>query len=266
MWGFDHVYRVLTAPNGHEFTICQVIMSTKCSFDFITPLFIGVDVTPEGEVIVICSLDMKVEAESLLSHFGLYTAYIFGSVVWEAFTVEYKFKMDYYQYCPIKCCAIEIDNSSIDSDDSVDREFARCGFTTDVLVLPDEVQLDLPHQFTLHLSPNINDILGDENGDSATFKSNLSAATLATSKTAPSDPIQYLVPCPKPPPILPSSVETEIQTVIMSDPADETVQADEADASMTSPLTPATSHVDPPAPTPPKGDASSNRSKETSDD
>lgn len=109
-------------------------MSTKCSFDFITPLFIGVDVTPEGEVVVICSLDMKVEAESLLSHFGLYAAYIFGSVLWEAFTVEYKFKMDYYQYCPIKCCAVEIDNSSIDSDKSVDREFARRGFTNDVLV------------------------------------------------------------------------------------------------------------------------------------
>ena len=48
MWGFNDVYRVLTAPNGHEFTICQVIMSTKCSFDFITPLFLGVDVSPEG--------------------------------------------------------------------------------------------------------------------------------------------------------------------------------------------------------------------------
>ena len=112
MWGFNNIYRVLTAPNGHQFTICQVIMSTKCSFDYITPLFTGVDIIPEGEVIVICSMDMKAEAESLLAHFGLYTAYIFGSVVWEAFTVKYKFKMDQYQYCPIKCCAVEIDNSS----------------------------------------------------------------------------------------------------------------------------------------------------------
>ena len=95
MLGFNDVYRVLTAPNGHESTICQVIMSTKCSFDFITPLFLGVDVSPEGEVVVICSLGMKVEAELLLSHFGLYVAHIFGSVVWEAFTMEYKLKM----YC-----------------------------------------------------------------------------------------------------------------------------------------------------------------------
>ena len=87
---------VLTAPNGHQFTICQVIMSTKCSFDYITPLFIGVDVTPEGEVIVICSNKMKTEAESLLAHFCLYLAHIFGNVVWEAFSVKYKFKMDQY--------------------------------------------------------------------------------------------------------------------------------------------------------------------------
>ena len=180
MWGFTDIYRVLTAPNGHEFSICQVIMTTKCSFDYITPLFAGVDVTPEGEVIVICSIDMKTEAESLLAHFGLYVAHIFGSVVWEAFSVEYKFKMDQYQYCPLKCCGVEIDNSSIESNDSVDKEFARCGFTDNVLAISDEVHLDLQHQFTLHLCPDINGIFGDEKGDSATFKSNVSAATIAT--------------------------------------------------------------------------------------
>ena len=40
MWGLKDVYKVLTAPNGHKFTICQVIMSTKCSYDYITPLFL----------------------------------------------------------------------------------------------------------------------------------------------------------------------------------------------------------------------------------
>ena len=39
MWGFKDVYKILTAPNGHEFTICQVIMSIKYSYDYITPLF-----------------------------------------------------------------------------------------------------------------------------------------------------------------------------------------------------------------------------------
>ena len=148
MGGFNNVYRVLAAPNGHEFTICQVIMSTKCSYDLITPLFLGVDVSSEGDVVIICSIDLKIEAESLLSHFGLYVAVIFGSVVWEAFTMEYKLKMDCYQYCPRKNCAVEIDNSTIDSDESVDREFAKCGFTDDVLVIPVEVEFDLPHQFT----------------------------------------------------------------------------------------------------------------------
>ena len=266
MWGFNDIYRVLTAPNGHQFTICQVIMSTKCSFDYITLLFIGVDVTPEGEVIVICSLDMKTEAESLLAHFGLYVDHIFGSVVWEAFSVKYKFKMDQYQYFPLRCRAVEIDNSSIESNDSVDKKFARRGFTDNVITIPDKVHLDLQHQFTFHLCPDINGILGDENGDSAIFKSNVSAATIATSKTAPSNPIQYLVPCLKSSPILPSLVETKTPTIVIIDLNKETEQAVEAEASMIFPLKAATSQVDSPATTPPNGDVSSDRSKEPCDD
>ena len=111
----------------------------------------------------------------------------------------YKVKMNGYQYCPRKNCAIEIDNSTIDSDESVDREFAKCGFTEDVLVIPPEVDFDLRHQITLHLCLDINGLLGDENGDSGTIRSNCSEATLATFKTAPSDPIDYLIPPPSDP-------------------------------------------------------------------
>ena len=86
-----------------------------------------------------------------------------------------------------------------------------------MLVLPVEVELDLPQQFTLHLCPDINGILGDENGDSATFNSNVSDATLATSKTAPCTPINYLLPIsttPIPPPVL---SEDETPTFVMDD-------------------------------------------------
>ena len=145
MWGLKEVYKVLTAPNSHEFTICQVIMSTKCSYGYITPLFFGVDVTPEGDVIVICSLAMKIEAESLLAYLGLYLAKSFGSVVWEAFTFEYKLLMDCYQYCPIKNCAVEIDNSSLELDASLTGEFFKANFMDDMLVRPDKVGFDLPH-------------------------------------------------------------------------------------------------------------------------
>ena len=86
-WGFHNIYKVLTAPNGAEFTICQVIMSTKCSNDLITPLFVGVDVSLEGDVVIICNIDLRIKAEALLSHIGIYLAFIFGNVVWEAFTV-----------------------------------------------------------------------------------------------------------------------------------------------------------------------------------
>ena len=88
---------------------------------------------------------MKVEAELLLAYFGLYLAEIFGSVVWEAFTFEYKLCMDCYQYCPIKNCAVKIDNSSLESDASITREFFKAGFTDDMLVRPDEVEFDLSH-------------------------------------------------------------------------------------------------------------------------
>ena len=52
-------------------------MSTKCSKDLIIPLFVGVDVSPEGDVVIICDIDMKVEAAAMLSHFGIYVAFIF---------------------------------------------------------------------------------------------------------------------------------------------------------------------------------------------
>ena len=100
--GFSNIYQVLTAPNGAQFTLCQVIMSIKCRDDFITPMFVAVDVSTTGDVVIICDIGMKSEAEALLLHFGIYLAYIFGSVVWEAFTVGYKMKMDGFQFCPVK--------------------------------------------------------------------------------------------------------------------------------------------------------------------
>ena len=80
-WGLDNIYKILTAPNGVEFTICQVVMLTKCSHDLATPLFVGTNVSPEGDVVIICDIGMKGEAEAMLSHFGIYLAVIFGSIV-----------------------------------------------------------------------------------------------------------------------------------------------------------------------------------------
>ena len=137
---------------------------------------------------------MRSEAEALLSHFGIYLALIFGSVVWEAFTVGYKLKMDAFQFCPLKQCAVEIDNSTIDSTESTDLDFARCGFTEDLLILPKEISLDPKNQFTVHVCLDVNGLLGDKNGDSGTIRSDCSDATLGTFKTAPSEPINYLIP------------------------------------------------------------------------
>ena len=57
-------------------------MSIKLGVDYITPLFVAIDVSPEGKVVIICDISMKAEAEGILSHLGIYVALVLGSVVW----------------------------------------------------------------------------------------------------------------------------------------------------------------------------------------
>ena len=95
-WGLDNIYKILTAPNGFEFTLCQVVMSIKSGVDYITPLCVAIDVSIEGEVVIICDISMKAEADRTLSHLGVYVALGFGSVAWRAFTVSYKVIVEPY--------------------------------------------------------------------------------------------------------------------------------------------------------------------------
>ena len=60
--------------------------------------------------------------------------------------------------------------------------------------MPESISFDPKNQITLHLAPDTNGLLGDENGDSGTIRTNCSDATLGTFKTALSAPIDYLVP------------------------------------------------------------------------
>ena len=122
--GLHNIYKILTTPNGTKFTICQVIMSIKLVEDLITLLFVKVIVSPKIDVVVICDISMKEKAEGLFSHFGIYAAVIFCSIVWEAFTVSYKTSMKPFQYYPVLCCAIERDISTIVSNDSFNCEFS----------------------------------------------------------------------------------------------------------------------------------------------
>ena len=114
--------------------------------------------------------------------------------------------MDEFQYCPDKKRVVEIDTSTIDSTKTTDLDSRRMGFTVDVLKIPDDILIDPRHQITLHVCPDVNGLLGDENGDSGTITSHFSDATLGTFRTAPSEPINYLIPrsistpCPPPPP------------------------------------------------------------------
>ena len=169
------------------------------SFILLLQLPCGIDVSPEGEVVIICDISMKAETEGLLSHFGIYVALILGSVVWEAFTVSSKASMEPYQYCPVCCCVIERDTSTIASDDSFDYEFAKCGLSDDMINIPNVIEFDPIQHITLHICPAIIGLLGDENGDSGTIRLDCSDATMVTSKTAPFAIINYLEPPSTPP-------------------------------------------------------------------
>ena len=72
---------------------------------------------------------------------------------------------------------------------------------------------------TLHLCPDIVGIFGEEDGNSGIIRSNILDASIATSKTAPLAPIDYLIPQPKPTTLQQSSVENETNpTVTLKDP------------------------------------------------
>ena len=103
--------------------------------------------------------------------------------------MSYKTSMEAFQYYPVKNCAIERHTSAIASDKSFDWKYAKYGFTDDLIEIRSEIEFDLRYQMTLHLCPDIVGLLGDENGDSCTIRSNCTDATIATSKTAPSTPI-----------------------------------------------------------------------------
>ena len=161
----------------------------------------------------------------------------------------------------MKNCVIERDNSTLASDEiSFDREYAKCGFSEDVIEIPEEIEFDLRHQMTLHICPDIFGLLGDKNGNSGTIRSNCTDATIATSKTAPSTPINYFVPRPKPPILQPSTVKKKTPTVTMPDPPDT------EDSPTTSPIPATTTPEEDAATTPSLEEASSNRSREPCDD
>ena len=108
--------------------------------------------------------------------------------------MAYRTSMEAFQYCPVKYCAVEIDASTIASDDSFDYDFAKCGFTDDQIEIFHKIEFDLSNQFSLNVCADICGILSDVNSDSGTIRSNISAATLATFQSALPKTINYLTP------------------------------------------------------------------------
>ena len=51
-------------------------MLIKSGVDYFTPLFVAIDVSTEGEVVIICDVSMKAEAEGIFSHLGIYVVLV----------------------------------------------------------------------------------------------------------------------------------------------------------------------------------------------
>ena len=199
VWGTVNIYQVLVSPNGFLFTICQVFTSIRSIQNLISPLFFGVDQSPEGEVVVTCNQSMKEEAKTLLCHFGIYLKVRFESIVWEDFLDPYRTSMKAFQYCPLRKCVVErtaaTDASMIVTDDfgnSFDCDFSNLGLTEDLWEVPHKIKFDMTYQVSLLVGTIICGILGNINGDSGTIRSNLSAAALVTFKSVLPTPINYL--------------------------------------------------------------------------
>ena len=117
--------QIITVPNGTSITLNQAIMAVNTQQDLRSPLFLDANTQLDGSVIVTCDKSVKEEAEAFLSHLAIYLEQIFGVVIWEAFTHDYKESMSSFVYCNTKQCAVEITadksnstGSSIASDDS----------------------------------------------------------------------------------------------------------------------------------------------------
>ena len=181
-------------------------MAVKTHQDLRSPLFLGVDTQLDGSVIVTCDKSLKDEAEAFLSHLAIYLEQIFGVVIWEAFTNDYKESMSSFAYCNTKQCAVEITadtpnstGSSIASDDSANLNSMLSRFGLDQHIESEdnwEFPFDLTQQVSLHIGADCSGILGDAEGDSGTVRTDCSAATLATTKAYLEPPINYLLVSP----------------------------------------------------------------------
>ena len=56
-------------------------MAIKSIENLSSPLFLDVDQMYNGDVIFTCDKSMEDEAETILSHFGIYLEVVFGAVV-----------------------------------------------------------------------------------------------------------------------------------------------------------------------------------------
>ena len=45
----------------------------------------------------------------------------------------------------MKCCAVEVDASTIASDNSFDRDFSKCGFTDNQIEILHKIEFGLTH-------------------------------------------------------------------------------------------------------------------------
>lgn len=180
----DCQFSVNTSSGPKQVTLKQILMSIKSQSNRKTPLFTGVDVQDDGSILILYHSSLSKEAETIVHHLSVYLEAVFGPVIYQFFTTQHRRAMSQFIYCPdakrVVMTKDKSDDGLVCSTDSILNSIsAGLGVSHMVGNFSDvpKMEFDLPHQFSLEISPDGTGIVGDENRSSQTWRTDLSEAT-----------------------------------------------------------------------------------------
>jgi hypothetical protein len=86
-------------PNEEKITLRQSIVCVKSITDLETPLFIGVDMKWNGDIVATSDSSFGQEAQMFIAHLPLYLEHILGNLIWKWFLPEHRvFMQENFEY------------------------------------------------------------------------------------------------------------------------------------------------------------------------
>jgi hypothetical protein len=208
--------------NEDKVTLKQAIVCIKSITDLETPLFIGVDMKWNGDIVATSDVSLATEAQMIIAHLPLYLEHALGNKIWKWFLPDHRVFMeenfvysdkdgihrviDRMKRRPEKkerrkvgdgdeSMRSESTTSSIDSDDYAGGFAAESGAAKEAYEdaanfqpfeylddQDDNIEFNLALQITLDIPVDADGLIGDDNNSTDTFRTNCSAATAATTE------------------------------------------------------------------------------------